>query len=371
MGEVVHAPKSGGRPSAEVGSKLGHFYASSAVLVLSTDSMLTRLASDVPNWTVVFYKYLFAAISQIALYIFYVGWEGTNIVEDVKLIGPIGVVAGLVFAVGNLTINYAFQNGNISNTLVILAANPAFAIIFTYLVFKETPNSRTLIAGFICISCVVYICVEEMLSNNNSEEGEKDDALWPILAACCVSVTTGLYFVLLRLTTVRYKESIYDTVEGDEGGEGGVVGEEIEVPTIPINIIACLTSSIVSACLAPTFTGMTGLQWGFILSNAEVLAIAFTLLAKAPKLISAPEVSLYMLIETVLGPIWVFLVGLEEPRQAAIIGGSIMLFTLGVNSVMAFEEEEGKIRKNENENENEKATEKAGSEPEGGVLSEL
>jgi len=45
-------------------------------------------------------------------------------------------------------------------------------------------------------------------------------------------------------------------------------------------------------------------------------------------MISAPEVSLMTLMETVLGPIWVWLGGFEAPTEFAIYGGIALALAL-------------------------------------------
>jgi hypothetical protein len=69
-----------------------------------------------------------------------------------------------------------------------------------------------------------------------------------------------------------------------------------------------------------------------------ILPISFVLLTIGPSLISAPEVSLYMLTETIVGPIWVFLAGFGAPRRHTLIGGGIMIFALGIHSLFALQE---------------------------------
>ncbi len=68
------------------------------------------------------------------------------------------------------------------------------------------------------------------------------------------------------------------------------------------------------------------------LNGVVVLPVAFVLLTIGPSLISAPEVSIYMLIETVVGPIWVFIAGFDRPRLDTLIGGGVMIVALGIHS---------------------------------------
>ena len=62
------------------------------------------------------------------------------------------------------------------------------------------------------------------------------------------------------------------------------------------------------------------------------VAIPFVLVTIAPRYI--PEVNLFFLLETILGPIWVWLVIKEEPSLETIIGGSIIIITIGIHSYL-------------------------------------
>ena len=57
------------------------------------------------------------------------------------------------------------------------------------------------------------------------------------------------------------------------------------------------------------------------------------LIFSGTKFINASEVSLLMIIETVMGPIWVWMVLNEVPSSYTFIGGAIILLTLIVNSI--------------------------------------
>ena len=178
---------------------IGHLFGAIGVLILSIDSLLTRILGDIPVWTLIMWKYGFTLGIFLLGYVLMCWMRGVNIIKQVQLIGPVGLLAGILFCTSNITINYSFINGNISNTLVILAANPAFATIWNYLILQEIPNTRTLLTGVICISCVVYICVSEMYNNSSNNDDDKNrEALLPILSSCWTSMAFGLYFVLLR-----------------------------------------------------------------------------------------------------------------------------------------------------------------------------
>jgi len=64
------------------------------------------------------------------------------------------------------------------------------------------------------------------------------------------------------------------------------------------------------------------------------VAIPFVLITLAPRFISAAEVNLFFLLETILGPLWVWLVIKEQPSTETIIGGIVIIATIATHSVL-------------------------------------
>jgi drug/metabolite transporter (DMT)-like permease len=70
-----------------------------------------------------------------------------------------------------------------------------------------------------------------------------------------------------------------------------------------------------------------------LLVMALVIApVGTVLITIGPRYIPAPEVSLLMLVEAILGPLLVWAVLAEEPPEATLIGGAVILAALaGLN----------------------------------------
>ena len=64
------------------------------------------------------------------------------------------------------------------------------------------------------------------------------------------------------------------------------------------------------------------------------VAIPFVLVTIAPRFIPAEEVNLFFLLETILGPIWVWLVIKEQPSIETIVGGLVIIFTIAIHSYL-------------------------------------
>jgi len=64
------------------------------------------------------------------------------------------------------------------------------------------------------------------------------------------------------------------------------------------------------------------------------VAIPFVLVTIAPRFIPAAEVNLFFLLETIIGPIWVWLIIKEQPTLETLYGGTVIVATLAIHSFM-------------------------------------
>jgi drug/metabolite transporter (DMT)-like permease len=62
--------------------------------------------------------------------------------------------------------------------------------------------------------------------------------------------------------------------------------------------------------------------------------VAVALLIQGPRLLTAPEVSLVLLLEMVLGTLWVWLFLGEAPSREAVLSGTVIVATVVVHSIM-------------------------------------
>ncbi len=75
-----------------------------------------------------------------------------------------------------------------------------------------------------------------------------------------------------------------------------------------------------------------------------VIPIAFGLITTGPRYLPAPEVGLIMLLETVLGPIWVWIALGEEPPPMSLVGGAIVIVALAVHSLVRLRQQQAARR---------------------------
>jgi drug/metabolite transporter (DMT)-like permease len=70
-----------------------------------------------------------------------------------------------------------------------------------------------------------------------------------------------------------------------------------------------------------------------------MLPLALGLIALGPRLIPPPEVGLLILLESILGPLWVWLVIGEVPALQTFFGGVLILGTLVVHTAYTLRRE--------------------------------
>lgn len=98
---------------------------------------------------------------------------------------------------------------------------------------------------------------------------------------------------------------------------------------LAIGIGALLASATGWAATGPT--RMTeGQLWAILLTSLAILPLSFFALSQAARHTSAANVSLLLLLETVLGPLWVWLGTGEAPGPRMLMGGAIVIAVLVV-----------------------------------------
>ena len=102
---------------------------------------------------------------------------------------------------------------------------------------------------------------------------------------------------------------------------------------IPAAALGAALSAIIAAPFADPMSVAPG-NWGLLLLLCfVVLPLSFGLITLGPRTVPAPEVALLLLLETALGPLWVWLVVNEVPNETTIIGGVVVISAVVLQSV--------------------------------------
>ena len=93
--------------------------------------------------------------------------------------------------------------------------------------------------------------------------------------------------------------------------------------------IGALIAGLTAFALSPTATDVT-LNSALIISftGLIILPLSFVMLSRASRYTTASNVSMLMLLETVLGPLWVWIVIDETPSHLTVVGGAIVIMAI-------------------------------------------
>jgi drug/metabolite transporter (DMT)-like permease len=113
-----------------------------------------------------------------------------------------------------------------------------------------------------------------------------------------------------------------------------VVRRHRTINMIPAMGLGLLAAAVLASPLA-AFPAIAPMQWLWIgLGGLVVVPFGLMLLTLGPRYLAASEVAVLMLLETVIGPFWVWLVLAEEPGIRSLIGGAIIITALFLHGIV-------------------------------------
>ena len=263
------------------------------VLFLSPDTLLIRLV-DMEIWNLAVWR---GILQAIGLTLLVVAFYGRRAPLAFWSIGAVGVVIAVVFSGSTLTFLAALEHTEVANVLVILASAPIFAALMSLVLLKEQVAPRTWVAIVVIFAGIGLIVGDGL---------DRGTAFGDAMAVATAILLAG------KITLLRHQRHIN------------------MIPALALS--GAVFAGFAAMAQAPTLPSGEQSVWLLVMGFAVVPAAA--LITLGPRYISAPEVSLLLLLETVLGPLWVWLVINETPTPLAIVGGAIVVTALIAHSAV-------------------------------------
>lgn len=279
--------------------KKGVAVVGAGVLIISVDALLVRLAAT-DSWNVVFWRGLlmFCSLATVLGLV-----RGRNLWRELVRGGRAGALCSALFGLGGALFVSSVMYTRVANTVVIISSAPLFAALFTRVFLKEAVPRRTWAAIAVGITGVLLV-----FSGSLGQGSLLGDGI-AVLAACNVAG---------NLTLLRGRHDLNRMVLVCAGG-------------------------LIMAAIAFPFAHPLGLAPKSYLALGAMglvqMPLALILIAKSTRFLPSPEVSLFLLVETLLAPIWVWLVLGEEPPGLTLAGAALVVPALGIHSWMARREE--------------------------------
>ena len=270
----------------------GSLLAFVAVMFITPDSLFIRL-SNVDTWSLVFYRGIIPFFTVlIGMLIIY----KLNFFKMLLNSGHHGLVYIITFSITNITFVVSIQNTNVANTLVMIAMAPMLSAILGAIFLKEIPDKKTWIAIAVTFMAAVYIFYDSL-------------QLGSIYGDILGFVTAvGLAVGAVTIRSAKKKNLVPAAVVG-----------KLFVAIFAIFFIETYVLADQDLFIVPLMCVMC-------------VAIPFVMVTIAPRFIPAEEVNLSFLLETIIGPFWVWMVIKEQPSPETIQGGLIIILTIAIHS---------------------------------------
>ena len=272
----------------------GSLLAFVAVMFITPDSLFIRLA-NIDTWSLVFYR---GMIPFITVFFGMLLIYKLNFFSMLFNSGYHGIIYILTFSVTNITFVVSIQNTNVANTLVMIAMAPMLSAILGAIFLKEPPDKKTWIAIGITFFAAVYIFYDSLQLGNIF-----GDILGLITAL-------GLAVGAVTIRSAKKKNLVPAAVVG-----------KMFVAIFAIFFVESYVLAEKDLIIVPLMCLMC-------------VAVPFVLVTIAPRFIPAEEVNLFFLLETIIGPLWVWMIIKEQPSIETIQGGLVIIITIAIHSFL-------------------------------------
>jgi drug/metabolite transporter (DMT)-like permease len=281
----------------------GFLLMTGAGLCWSTGGILVRRVSLTDPWEIVFWRSVFMSLFLLAVLSY---WHRAKVWGKIAEVGGQGVLAGTLLASTFFFFILSVTRNTVANTLVLMSVGPFFVALFGRIFLGERVPLRTWSAIAAGLAGIGLMFSEGLNAGRTAGN----------FLALGVPVAFALNVVILRRTHAK-------------------------VNMVPAVMLAGLFSILVSAPLAwPLTPNLQDLSVLCVMGWLQ-LGLGCVLMTLATRYLSAGEVGLLALLETTLGPIWVWLGIGERPTNIALLGGLIVIGALLANGLWGMRNRSG------------------------------
>ena len=275
--------------------KKGMLMAFTAIILIKPDSLFIRLA-NINSWNLIFYRGFipFFVVFVCLLFIY-----KTKLIKQVLRNGWYGVAYALIFTITNITFVISIENTNVANTLIMIALAPMLSAILSFIFLGEIPDKKTWIAIIITTLSVIYIFYDSL---------DSGDVLGNALG---LLTAMGLAVGAVIIRSVK------------------------KIDLVPSAMFGKLLVALIAFYFADNLILKDNDIMIVPLMCVMCVAIPFVLVTMAPRYITAAEVNLFFLLETIFGPLWVWFVIKESPSIETIAGGVVIIITIAIHSTLS------------------------------------
>ncbi len=269
-----------------------------APICWSAAGVTVKLMEEAGAWQVTFYRS--GTVALFMLVVLGVRY-GRNLWRAVRATGRYGPIAGVMVGMAMICNIYALNHTTVASVTLLMASSPVFGAVLGWLVLREPVARRTWLAVALAV-----IGGAVMVGGS----GGGGQLLGDMVALLSVFFF-GCYSVTLRL------------------------GRDIDMT--PAILYGAVFSAAVGGATAALgdegFTATPGDIGRSVALGIFQLGLGSVLFAMAARAVPAVELTLFALGESILSPVWAWLVVAEVPSTSALTGGGIILLAIVVQTL--------------------------------------
>ena len=278
--------------------RLALFLVIASAVANSVNGLIVRSMDSAGGWQIVFYRSCFLAGALGIVFVVQSGWRVQAALRELRAWALLGILA---IATVNTCFILSMTYTTVANTMFVLSAAPFFTALLGWLVLGETVERSVWIAMSVALAGIGVMLWDglgagTLLGNSLA-----------VLAALCF----GIFVVVLR--------------------KGRAVN------MLPVVILGTSLGGLNAAF-------MSGWALSISLHDAALLFVWGALLSGtvhaiftwSSRHVPGAELTLLILIEFILSPMWVWLLADEEPSPATLVGGALVIASVASRAIASF-----------------------------------
>ena len=253
---------------------------------LSWGGFIIRSFEEASIWQILFLRSFFFLLALIAFLLVTYKKNTFNIIKES---GFPGLLGGFVLSFSFVAFVVAMSNTTVANVVFIISTQTMFLAIFGYFYLKEKVSLIGLISILLAMSGII-IMVGDSISGGS---------LFGNVVALAIPINFAILVMIIRKNT--------------------------KVDMVPAIFYSGIFSLTYGFFLAESFEFTKHDLWMGFLLGVPQLAVSFICITIGSRTVESATVGLFMLMETLCAPLWVWLFMSEIPPLSVFIGGAIII----------------------------------------------
>ncbi|WP_371328472.1 DMT family transporter [Pantoea sp. 1.19] len=261
-------------------------------IILSSDALFIRLMHFDTAWEIVFVRGLLMWSVCLAVWLC---WRGSRATLGSPWLTRDNLLSTLFFCLASAGFVNALHRGNVATVLVIISATPFISALISRIIFQVRIPRSLMLAALVGITGVGVVL---------SGSGQAGGSALANLYALGTAVAMALAFIF----------------------SARVSGGTLALPSLGGVLASLLILLWGGGDLLDHLRRLQPPQLGWALAEgALIMPLAMGLITLSTRYVSPANAGLFLLLETALAPLWIYLFLGERPSPQAVLGGAIIV----------------------------------------------